>query len=63
MVKIRYDEARWRKGRTAGMTGGPRVPPPDVTDGLAYVSGYIEGKALREKRGAFRVGADRRHTK
>ena len=36
-----YDEERWRRGRAAGMTGGPMVPPRDVVDGLAYVSGYI----------------------
>jgi hypothetical protein len=54
-MTIRYDEESWRKGRAAGMAGGPAVPPPEIPDRLAYLSGYIEGKALREERGAVRV--------
>jgi hypothetical protein len=58
-IGVRYDEESWRRGRAAGMTGGPEVCPPDLPDRLAYYSGYIEGKAPREQREEFRVVAER----
>jgi hypothetical protein len=57
-MRVEYDPESFRKGRAAGMASGPEVPPPEITDRLAYLSGYIEGKALREQRGQFRVVAD-----
>jgi hypothetical protein len=41
-----------------GMQGARPKCPRDVPDGLPWISGYIEGKALREKRGEFRVVVD-----
>jgi hypothetical protein len=43
------------------MKSDPSKCPRDVPDGLAWISGYIEGKALREKRGEFRVLVDEDH--
>jgi hypothetical protein len=33
---------------------------PKGLDGLAYASGYVEGKALRGKKARLRVGATQR---
>ena len=57
-MRVEYDPESLRKGRAAGMAGGSEVCPPDVPDKLAYYSGYIEGRALRERRGEFRVVSD-----
>jgi hypothetical protein len=37
-------EADWQKGFSAGQKRKPNQPPKGV-DGLAWSSGYIEGKA------------------
>lgn len=44
---IQHDETAWREGWKAGATGKPnRNPyPADDPRGLAWISGYIEGKA------------------
>ena len=44
---IQYDEAPWREGWMAGATGKPSANPYPADDprGLAWISGYIEGKA------------------
>ena len=47
-MRIEYDPESFRKGRAAGMKGDPSKCPRDVPDGLAWISGDIEGKALRE---------------
>ena len=36
----------WQSGYEAGQQGRPNQPPQGV-DGLAWISGYIEGKANR----------------
>jgi hypothetical protein len=47
--RIRMDEASWQAGYNAGASGvSASTCPPEVPDGLAYQSGYIEGKAARQ---------------
>nr|WP_294556667.1 hypothetical protein [uncultured Rhodopila sp.] len=60
MVRITYHAPDWQRGYDDGFDGKPAAPgSPDaprasgwVCDELAYSSGYIEGKADREKREA-----------
>jgi hypothetical protein len=40
------DSASWRTGYRDGLAGDCATPPPGL-DGLAYVSGLIEGRAAR----------------
>jgi hypothetical protein len=50
--RIEYDEASWRAGVMAGRRGDPLPAgraPPGISDPLAWISGYIEGKAMRER--------------
>ena len=54
MLRIEMDPKSWRQGRTAGLVGGWPICPPDVPDRLAYVSGFIEGRAARVPRAATR---------
>ena len=51
-ARIVQDSASWQAGYNAGMSGGSRECPPEVPDSLAYVSGYIEGKAARQRAAA-----------
>ena len=44
---VSQDPASWQAGFNAGMSGGPSNCPPEVSDPLAYASGYIEGKAAK----------------
>jgi hypothetical protein len=46
---VRQDKQSWNKGRADAMRGVPSKCPKGL-DGLAYSSGYIEGKAQRAKR-------------
>jgi hypothetical protein len=48
-VLVRYDPASYALGLQAGRAGRSSQEPPGVPDGLAWISGYIEGKAKREK--------------
>ncbi len=47
-ARIVQDSSSWQAGYNAGLSGGSRTCPPGVPDSLAYVSGYIEGKAARQ---------------
>ncbi len=51
-VRVVQDAPSWQAGYIAGMSGGPRECPPEIPDSLAYVSGYIEGKAARQRAAA-----------
>jgi hypothetical protein len=51
-ARIVQDSASWQAGYNAGMSGGSNICPPEVPDSLAYVSGYIEGKAVRQNASA-----------
>lgn len=44
---IQHDEAAWREGWKAGATGKPSANPYPAEDdrALAWISGFIEGKA------------------
>ncbi len=55
MPRVEMDTGSWQQGRSAGVAGGPAVFPPGVADRLAYASGFIEGKALRDRRRAIRL--------
>ena len=44
---VQQDEASWRAGYKAGLSGMPSPEPPPGVDRLAYVSGVIEGQAAR----------------
>ena len=46
-VVISMDHQAWQAGYVAGMEGRPNISPPEL-DGLAFSSGYIEGKAHRQ---------------
>jgi len=48
-VLVRQDPASWALGFQAGLAGRSSQEPPAVPDGLAWISGYIEGQAKREK--------------
>lgn len=50
MFKCTIDKTDWQKGFQAGQSGKPNQPPAGV-DRLAWISGYIEGKA-KDKGGA-----------
>jgi hypothetical protein len=52
---ITQDPASWQAGYNAGMSGGSSACPPETPDALAYASGYIDGKAARERAAALRV--------
>jgi hypothetical protein len=53
MTGVRYDRESYRAGYVAGLTGRRNIAPLEIPDGLAWYSGYIEGKATREA-GALR---------
>jgi hypothetical protein len=46
MTRVTQNADDWQAGYNAGMSGGSSMPP-EVTDRLAYASGFIEGKAAR----------------
>jgi hypothetical protein len=46
-VVISMDHQSWQAGYAAGLEGRSSISPPEL-DGLAFSSGYIEGKAHRE---------------
>lgn len=49
---VPQDKASWQHGYDAGFNGKQMATKRPVgTDELAWVSGYIEGKAEREKKG------------
>jgi hypothetical protein len=48
MSKVKQDQKDWQKGYDAGVAGKPGAVPRGV-DGLSWTSGYVEGKAAREK--------------
>jgi hypothetical protein len=48
-ARVVQDSASWQAGYNAGMSGGSNICLPEVPDSLAYVSGYIEGKAARQR--------------
>jgi hypothetical protein len=52
---ISMDRESWHQGRAAGLAGGRPVCPPGVADTFAYASGFVEGKALRDRRRAIRL--------
>jgi hypothetical protein len=45
---IKQDKASWDAGYHAGIQGGIKTPGQGV-DAFAYYSGYIEGKADKDK--------------
>jgi ribosome modulation factor len=47
-VLVRQDPASYALGYQAGLAGRSSQEPPGVKDDLAWISGYIEGKAKRE---------------
>jgi len=50
---IRQDQKSWDKGRADAARGAASMCPKGL-DQLAYVSGYLEGKAERAKRPRLR---------
>jgi hypothetical protein len=46
---IVQDPESWEAGHAAGLRGAKPHQPPGTRDGLAWISGYIEGKADRAK--------------
>lgn len=48
-VKVRLDPDAWQAGFDAGKEGSPSLAPAGTADKLAWLSGYIEGKAELEK--------------
>ena len=46
-VLVSMDHQAWQAGYAAGLAGLSNINPPDL-DGLAFSSGYIEGKAHRQ---------------
>jgi hypothetical protein len=46
-VVVSMDHQAWQAGYAAGLTGQSSTNPPEL-DGLAFSSGYIEGKAHRQ---------------
>ena len=49
MSVITQDPAGWQAGYNAGMSGGSAVCPPEIADRLAYASGFIAGRAARQR--------------
>jgi hypothetical protein len=47
-VLVRQDPASYALGYQAALAGRSSQEPSGVRDGLAWISGYIEGKAKRE---------------
>jgi hypothetical protein len=48
-VLVRQHPASYALGYQAGSKGRSSQQPPGVPDDLAWISGYIDGKAKREK--------------
>ena len=46
-VLVSMDHQAWQVGYAAGLAGLSPINPPEL-DGLAFSSGYIEGKAHRQ---------------
>ena len=46
-VVVRMDRTAWQAGYAAGLAGQSSINPPGL-DGLAFISGYIEGRAHRQ---------------
>ncbi|CQR42199.1 conserved hypothetical protein [Thiomonas sp. CB3] len=46
-VVVSMDHQAWQAGYAAGLAGKSSINPPEL-DGLAFSSGYIEGKAHRQ---------------
>jgi len=49
-VLVRQDPASYALGYQAGSKGRSSQEPSGVRDGLAWISGYIDGKAKRQNR-------------
>jgi hypothetical protein len=47
-VLVRYDPASYALGYQAALAGRSSQEPSGVRDDLAWISGYIDGKAKRE---------------
>lgn len=45
---VMIDRASWEAGYAAGLAGQSSRARPGIADRLAFLSGYIEGKAKRE---------------
>ncbi len=45
---IQYDTPSWQAGYDAGLAGKLEVPPDHIDDDLAWLAGYVEGKADRQ---------------
>jgi hypothetical protein len=52
MTRIAQDPGDWQRGFVAGSSGGSALPPPEVTDALAWASGFVEGVAARGRAAA-----------
>jgi hypothetical protein len=46
--KVTQDAKSWEAGYKAGHAGKPTDAPPPGVDGLAWISGVIEGQADRQ---------------
>ena len=46
-VLVSMDHQAWQVGYAAGLAGLSNINPPEL-DGLAFSSGYFEGKAHRQ---------------
>jgi len=46
-VVVNMDHEAWQAGYAAGLQGRSSISPPEL-DGLAFISGYVEGKAHRQ---------------
>jgi len=47
-IDVKLDHSSWAAGFTAGLSGNPEWAPPGV-DAISFYSGFIEGKAERQK--------------
>ncbi len=63
-MSIYQDEKAWNAGYAAGRAGLPYACPPDVADRIAWLSGYLEGKATleEERRRALEASAPLNHS-
>ena len=48
MMRIEIDKASYERGMSDGEAGQKSEVPPGI-DSFSYYSGYIEGKAVRER--------------
>ncbi len=59
-MTLQLDERTWNRGYAAGRTGEPCEYPVDVEDRLAWLSGYVEGRAayIEERQQALSLPED-----